>query len=265
MLLPHVAIRKFWLKRALRGYPLYDPPQKVEERLLTKELAAENFEYFMRVRQRRMAHFQDWLHRYFFITLTPDAKGVRALNRWGNKYAGLLLNVGPNGRPTSSYFTYEPAWIGNEIGCNVLFDMGIALGEALIANRSELHWDLAPTLAILPSTAKVLKKSAGMSFQRPEIAGFNNPAWSWPALHYVYGFSHDMVTYLTTFKGLKRFHRRSKADRRRVQGALLGMFERALSYDFNTDPNGLQRGMPLADYVKLVDLESEQGDDDRGR
>lgn len=107
ILLPQMVVRKFWLRRALRGYPLYDPPHKVEERLLSEELAANNFAYFMRVRLDRMAYFQDWLRRYFLVTLTPDTKGVRALSRWGNKYARLLLNVGPTGHPTDSYFTSD--------------------------------------------------------------------------------------------------------------------------------------------------------------
>jgi len=256
MLLPQMVVREFWLRRALRGYPLYDPPHKLEERLLSEELAADNFAYFMRVRLHRMAYFQDWLRRYFLVTLTPDIEGVHAFNRWGNKYAGLLLNVGPTGRPTGSYFTYEPVWTGNEAGCNVLFDIGITLGEFLIANNPKLHWDLEPTSAILPRTAKMLKRSPGMSFQRPKLSGFDNPVWSWPALHYVYGFARQM-TDMTTFKGLQRFRRRGKTDRRRIQDALMDMFERALSDDFATDPHGLQREMPLAHYVKLVDMESE--------
>lgn len=262
MLLPHMAARKLWLKHALRGYPLYDPPHKVEERLLSDELAADNFGYFMRARLHRTAYFQDWLHRYFLVPLTPDTKGVRALNRWGNKYAGLLLNVGPTGHPTDSYFTYEPTWTGNEAGCNVVFDMGITLGEFLIANNPKLHWDLEPTSAILPRTAKMLKRSPGMSFQRPQLSGFDNPVWSWPALHYVHSFSHQMM-YLTTLEGRRRFQRRSRASRGRVRGALMSNFEHALSYDFATDPHGLQREMPLADYVKLVDMESEQEDEGR--
>jgi hypothetical protein len=262
MLLPHMAIRKLWLRRALRGYPLYDPPHKVEERLLSDELAADNFAYFMRVRLHRMAYFQVWLRRYFLVTLTPDTKGVRALSRWGNKYAGLLLDVGPTGRPTDSYFTYDPAWTGDDAGCNVVFDMGITLGEFLITNCPKLHWDLEPTSTILPRTAKMLKRSPGMSFQRPELSGFDNPVWGWPALHYVHGFAHDM-TYLTTLKGLRRFRRRGRADRKRVQSGLLNKFEHALSYDFTTHLHELKREMPLAEYVNLVDMESEQEDESR--
>src|ERR1700730_12144481 len=108
MLLPQMWLRKSWLRRALRDYPLYDPPHKVEEYLLSREQAVENFDYFMRVRQQRAAYFQRWLRRYFRVAITPDENGVKALNRWGNKYAGLLLVAAPTGHPTDCYFTYDP-------------------------------------------------------------------------------------------------------------------------------------------------------------
>ncbi|KAA5594936.1 hypothetical protein, partial [Blastochloris sulfoviridis] len=111
----------------MRGYPVYDPPHKVEERLLSRERATENFDYFMQVRQQRAAFFRDWLRRWFWVRLTPDKMGVRALNRWGNRYAGLLLHHDGQGvPPENAYHSYDPPWVGNYARCNVLFDMGIA-------------------------------------------------------------------------------------------------------------------------------------------
>jgi len=104
MILPQIWLRKRWLERALRDYPLYDPPHKVEERMLSKEKATENFEYFMGVRLQRLAYLQGWLREHFGVKVTLDQKGMRALNDWGNKYAGLLLVTGPDGHPTASYF-----------------------------------------------------------------------------------------------------------------------------------------------------------------
>jgi hypothetical protein len=94
--------RKRELERALGGYPLYDPPHKIEERLLTKEKAEENFAYFMGVRLERVAYLQGWLHRHFGVTATLDEKGVRALSRWGNDYTGFLLVKRANGRATQT-------------------------------------------------------------------------------------------------------------------------------------------------------------------
>jgi hypothetical protein len=56
--------RKRELQRALGEYPLYNPPHKVELRLLTKERAAESFDYFMAVRLVRVAYPQSWLQRH---------------------------------------------------------------------------------------------------------------------------------------------------------------------------------------------------------
>ncbi len=46
------------LRRASRDYPLYDPRHKIEERLLTKEKATENFDYSVRARLQRLAYLQ---------------------------------------------------------------------------------------------------------------------------------------------------------------------------------------------------------------
>jgi hypothetical protein len=58
---------------------------------------SDNFAYFMRVRLHRMAYFQDWLRRYFLVTLTPDIKGVRALSieRHGNGRAPVAVTITP--------------------------------------------------------------------------------------------------------------------------------------------------------------------------
>jgi hypothetical protein len=106
--------RRRELERALGGYPLYDPPHKIEERLLTKEKAAENFAYFMGVRLERVAYLQGWLHRHFGVTATLDEKGVRALSRWGNDYAGFLLVKRANGRATLDLFHLRSTVDGRE-------------------------------------------------------------------------------------------------------------------------------------------------------
>jgi hypothetical protein len=172
-----VWLRKRRLERALREYPLYDPPHKVEERLLSREKAAENFDYFMRVRLQRVAYFRQWLRRHFGVVVTLDERGVRALNRWAVDYAGLLLVKDVNGNPTMSYFTYDPPWTGESAGHNVIFDMGTMLGEAIVANCPKLRWDFDPISGLLPNEAKVLKQSPGSSCQRPMLTGFDNPAY----------------------------------------------------------------------------------------
>jgi hypothetical protein len=257
MLLPQARVRKFWLQRALVDYPLYDPPHKVEERRLSKDKARENFDYFMRVRQQRLAFFRDWLRRYFRAAVTLDESGMRALNSWGNKYAGLLLVKGPSGHPNESYFTYDPPWTGENAGHNVLFDTGIALGEAIIASCPKLNWDPDPISGILPRTAKMLRRTSGNSFQRPTLAGFDNPACRRLPLHDVYIFAVQIMRYRTTFEGTNRFYSRPIGMRRNVSEGLLSDFKTTLRDYPAGDPYKLRERLGHRDFLELIDSEAE--------
>jgi hypothetical protein len=253
MVLPQAWLRKMWLRRALRDYPLYDPPHKVEERLLSKEKATENFHYFMRVRQQRLAYLQSWLRRYFGATFTLDEKGIGVLNRWGKKYAGFLLVTGADGHPTDSYFNYDPPWTGENGGHNVLFDMGIALGETMISNCHKLHWDVDPISAILPRTARMLKGAAGMSFQRPMLTRFDDPLYHGMPLHQVYGFAAQMMLYMTTFRGVNRFNAIPRNDRYLISEGLVNDFAVALKYRPGDDPYKLRQHVAPENYLKFMD------------
>jgi hypothetical protein len=261
MLLPQAWLRTLWLQRALREYPLYNPPHKVEERLLSKEKATENFDYFMRVRQQRLAYFRDWLRRNFGVIITLDEKGVRALGRWGNKYAGLLLDKGPGGDPTDSYFTYDPPWTGENAGYSVIFDMGIMLGEAIIASCPKLRWDVDPISAILPRTARQRKREAGMSYQRPELTGFDDPVGTASPLHQVFTFAHQMSINMTTFDGINRYYNCPSDVRKNIRQQLLNSFSAVLRDYPAGDPYRLREQMSPEDYLKFVDaVESEEED-----
>jgi hypothetical protein len=262
MLLPHFWLRRWWLRRALRDYPLYDPPHKVEEYLLSREQAVENFDYFMCVRQQRAAYFQRWLYRYFRVAIAPDENGVRKLNRWGNCYAGFLLVSGPTGNPTDSYFTYEPPWTAENAGHNVLFDMGITLGEFMVANCPKLRWEVDPTSAVLPLTGAMLKKSPGMSFQRPELTGFDDPIVKAHPLHRVWGFAHQMMLYSITTNGAKRYARQHSFVRDNIRWQLLNIFRRVMKTYHSPDVDALRKHMSSSEYTNLIDdAESSNGGD----
>jgi hypothetical protein len=261
MLLPQMWLRKQWLRRALRDYPLYDPPHKLEERLLSREKATENFDYFMRVRQERVAYFQNWLRRYFWVTITPNEKGVRALNRWGNKYAGLLLNKTAEGHPTDSYFTYDPPWVGDEAGCNVIFDMSILFGEIIIANCPKLHWAIEPTSEILLRRSRMLKRSPGMSFQRPELTGWDDPTWSASPLHLIEGFARQMMRKMTTFGGRRSYKQLHRGMRRLISDHLLNTYKNVLKEYPAGDPYKLRDEISSDEYARLIDSEAEEEGD----
>jgi len=253
MLLLPVWLRQLWLRRALRDYPLYDPPHKVEERLLSREQAVENFDYFMRVRAERVAYFRSWLYRNFWVTVGPDENGVRALNEWGNRFAGLLLTTGADGRVARSYFTYDPPWTGQGAGYNVLFDMGITLGEFLIANCPRFHWDVDPVSAVLPRTGNMLKRSPGMSFQRPKLADLENPGAKGHPLHSVHGFACQMRRYTTMWDGRQRYWRCARFDRQNIRYELLNMFVAIQKSYHEPYVHPLQKQMTREEYLTLVD------------
>jgi hypothetical protein len=217
------------VERALRDYPPYDPPHKVEERRLPKEKAAENFDYFMRVRMQRLAQFRDWLRRHFAVTVTLDEEGVRALGHWGNDYAGWLAMRDADGDPTQSYYTYDPPWTGDTAGMNVVFDMGIAFGEAIIANCPKLRWDFDPISAVLPRTARMLKRTPGLGFQRPMLTGFDNPAYQCTPLDKSYEIACYVMREMTTIEGIAKFHEQPRGFRRLNLEQLVRIFQRHLA------------------------------------
>jgi hypothetical protein len=200
-LLPQMWLRKQWLMRALQNYPLYDPPHKIEERLMPREQAFENFLYFMDVRKQRVEHFRTWLRQRFWTPVQANERGVKALNSWAVRYSAFLLPAHPNG---ISYFSYNPPWMGDCAGCNVLFDMGISLGEFLIANCPNLRWDMNSISASRPKESNALRELVGTSFQRPEITGFDNPVWGKAPLHDVY-VSARRMDMLSTANGRQKY------------------------------------------------------------
>jgi hypothetical protein len=254
MLLPQSKLRKLYLERALRGYPLYNPPHKVEERLLSRKLADENFDYFIRVRQERAAFFQSWLHRYFWVALTPNEKGVRALNCWGNKYAGLLLyREGPGVGPSRSFFSYDPPWEGDYAGCNALFDMGTAYGEILIACCPKLHWAVEPAAATLPRSA---------ARNKPKLTGWDDPTWQASPHHEVFGFAHQMFANMITFRGNAKYRESHPAERRLIRQGLLSKFKRTLQEYPSGDPYQLRGKMSAEEYAQWEDSDEEEDRDD---
>ncbi len=262
MLLPQVWLRRLWLRHALRNYPIYDPPHKIEERLLSREQAAENFDYFMGVRQQRAAYFCDWLRRYFGVVVTRDEEAVKELNRWGNRYAGLLLVKGSTGHPIPSYHTYDPPWTGDFTGHNALFDMGTVLGEILIAKCPNLHWDINPISAVLPRTADILRRGQGMGFQRPSLTGFDDVVADANPLHTVYVFARQMMESMTTWEGIIAYCRRPSFIRKNVREELLNMFKTVLRYYPSGVMQKLRKRMSSENYLAFIDELDSKGEED---
>ncbi|MGQ0682916.1 hypothetical protein [Bradyrhizobium sp.] len=164
MIYPTLFFKHLRVGRAIRDYPLYDVPNKQEERTLDEARVQENFDYFMQVRFDRLAFLQGWLRENFGVRLPLNGDGLLALTAWINAYGGGLIGDFP--RIAIIFASYQPIWVGEYIGCNVMVDIGIFLGEYLIAKRPQLHWE------IYRGYLDEDRELTGPNLKRPQLGGF---------------------------------------------------------------------------------------------
>jgi hypothetical protein len=86
------------------------------------------------------------------------------LDRWENKYGAFL--VGDTAEDFKVFSSYQPPWVGQYASYNTMFDIGIYLGEYVIAKRPHIHWVMYEGHEIEPATF------CSMGYQRPGLAGF---------------------------------------------------------------------------------------------
>lgn len=182
MIYPTLLFKHLKVRRALGDYPLYDVPNKQEERTLDETHVQENFAYFMRVRVDRLASFQKWLREWFGVRATLNGDGLLALNTWVNAYGGGLVGDYPN--RAKIYATYQPVWVGEYAGYNVMVDIGIFIGEYLIAKRPRLCWE------IYRGDPNDEGELTGPNLKRPQLGGFPR-GWGDDVLGLAYGAAVD--------------------------------------------------------------------------
>jgi hypothetical protein len=158
MLLPQYWLRQQRLQRALRDYPMYDPPHKFEERLLPKEKALENFQYFKDVRLERVSFFNNWLESEFGIQASLEDKGVENLLDWAADYIAVIMPSNDFWQTVKVYNGYAKSWAGEYAGVNAYFDLGATLGEAIIRRRPTLRWQMEWSLADYPNIEQTVSK-----------------------------------------------------------------------------------------------------------
>ena len=182
------------MQLAMLGYPLYDPPHKVEERLLPDDRARENFDYFMATRQERVACFRDWLHTHFRIEASLSDAGFNHLTKWCDDYLGFLMPRDRDGYYT--YFDYKRSWTGDYIGANILFDFGTLIGDHMIQKCQLTRWEMIWSLSMFPNagltySVKVIRKikkeqsleksiarnDGGVNYRRAVLVHEFNPQW----------------------------------------------------------------------------------------
>src|SRR5271154_2973167 len=95
MIYPTLFFKHIETRRAIRNYPVYNVPNKREERTLDESRVQENFAYFMMVRRFRLAFFQNWLLQWFGVKASLNGDGLLAVNGWINAYGGGLIDDNP--------------------------------------------------------------------------------------------------------------------------------------------------------------------------
>ncbi len=149
--------RRRCMSELLAEYPVYEPPYRQgrdfprrtrnqdedEYFRLGREFAArgeENFAYFLAQREVRLAALGGFL-RKFDVTMGLDDAGLQAVSAWCPGNYGALVARHHEDATRHAFFELA-AWTGRLRGLNVIFDLGIFLGECAIARRPKLRWKI---------------------------------------------------------------------------------------------------------------------------
>jgi hypothetical protein len=156
----HVEERRHQMLDAVADYPVYQPPHrqgpnhpnrlriKGDEKYIHsfRDFLArgrENFEYFLENRETRLAALQAFLAK-FDVKMSRDDAGLAAVSAWCPDNCGVLASKFRDNATRQAFFQMLEPWTGSRRGFNVIFDLGVFLGEAVIARNHHLSWDYRP-------------------------------------------------------------------------------------------------------------------------
>jgi hypothetical protein len=126
----------------------------------------------MTARLQRLSFFQNWLSDWYGVKAPLNGDGILAIEKWADRYAGGLIT---NVEESSKVFTiYQPNWMGENRGYNVLVDIAIFVGEFLISRRPHLLWTL---LTDDKGGLADSEEGMGSTFGRPALGGFCWTIW----------------------------------------------------------------------------------------
>jgi hypothetical protein len=136
--------RRVW--KTLPDYPVYSPPFSYGRgwsygkgwKIPSREQIKKNYEYFLQHKAVRLKHLADYLAP-FSVELRLEADALPALGRWLYRYGGHLH---PGGAEVISALShYDPAWVGEYRGLNVINDIAIFAGDYIVSNNKNTRWD----------------------------------------------------------------------------------------------------------------------------
>ena len=106
----------------------------------------ENFEFFLNQRAARLVALQNFLVK-FSVNATLDDPGLAAVSAWLPGNCGALVANLRSPTTRGIFFQLAALWAGEWRGMNVIFDLGVFLGECLIARNERLHWVYEPGMS----------------------------------------------------------------------------------------------------------------------
>ncbi|WP_456623310.1 hypothetical protein [Bradyrhizobium sp. P5_C12] len=146
--------RRKVLSPALADYPPYRPPHRQGPFLRRRDDQAEedytrysheyaarsdeNFAYFMGQRTARLAALQSFLNK-FGVSASLDDAGLASVSAWFSDNGFALANL-REPAVSQAFYQMQTPWTEGLLGLNVVFDLGIFLGDLLIQKQPNLHW-----------------------------------------------------------------------------------------------------------------------------
>jgi hypothetical protein len=144
---------------ALVDYPLYEPPHRQgpnnprhtrgqgEEsyrRFIQEHNARskENFAHFMTHREARLTALASFFRKFAMI-IGVDDRGLSAVSAWCPGNCGALVPNLADNATRQAFFQLAP-WTEQWRGLNVIFDLGIFLGECVLIRNRKLYWTFFP-------------------------------------------------------------------------------------------------------------------------
>jgi hypothetical protein len=128
--------RRVW--RTLHNYPVYSPPFRDAEAVLSKSEIAANFKYFLEQKERRVGYLTTYLSQ-FSLALRLEREGLFAVDDWLRRFSGYLV---PRRDALYAFVEHEPEWNCGYLGLNVINDVAIFAGDYIISKNKNVRWDV---------------------------------------------------------------------------------------------------------------------------
>lgn len=158
------------LEKLITEYPVYQPPHIQPIPRNSAADAQENFVYFLSCKEQRL-HYLFELIKSLGFEATNGVEGITNVDRGIHKYGAYLVS-NDRSAESESFFSFFPPWDGELRRLNVIWDLGIFVGDAICSLSPGASWRLCvgdddPISRKLPRFHKPCV--AGIDSDRPDL------------------------------------------------------------------------------------------------